>query len=125
MRGCVRVRRTDDRDASGDASAEVRRGLRTLNREQHIKVACRLLPKRNEWFVLRRVVPSVEGVHVGELYDCDPLRFPVASLGHFVASTLRQVTPAVLGHHRPNLRPVFLELSRIRDDVFSDQVGGH
>ena len=68
--------------------------LCALKRDQHIQIACTFLTKSNEWLVLRGVVPSVQGVHVWEFYNYDSLRPPMASLGHFVTSALREVAPA-------------------------------
>ncbi len=91
--------------------------LTALKRDQHVQVTCRFLTKGNERLIFSRVVPSIEGIHIRELYDYDSLWFPVASFGHFVASALCQIASAVLGDQRPDLRPVFLEFSRIGDDV--------
>ena len=60
-----------------------------------------------------------------EFDDDDPLRLPVASLGHFVAAAPGQIASAVFGDHRPDLDPVFLELGGVGDDVLNDEVGCH
>ena len=38
---------------------------------------------------------------------------------------LSEVASAVLGDHRPDLRPVFLEFHRVGDDVLDNQVSRH
>jgi hypothetical protein len=53
------------------------------------------------------------------------LWFPVVTLRHLVTSTLRQVAPAMLSDHRPDLHRVFLEFGRVGDDVFDNQVSCH
>jgi hypothetical protein len=77
--------------------------LCALKCDQHIQIACTFLSKGNQRLVLRRVVPSVQGIHVREFYDYDPLRLPMASLRHFVASGLCQVAPAILAIIGPTL----------------------
>jgi hypothetical protein len=62
--------------------------LNAFKGDQHVQVACRFLAKDNERLIFSRVVPSIEGIDVRELYDYDSLWFPVASFGHFVASAL-------------------------------------
>jgi hypothetical protein len=99
--------------------------LGALQRDQHVLIACGFLTKGNERLIFRRVVPSGEGDHVRELDDYDSFGFPVPSLRHFMASAFCQVTPAMLGDHRPDLGPVFLEFGRVRDDVLDNQVSRH
>jgi hypothetical protein len=94
--------------------------LCALKRDQHTQITCTFLTKGDERLLFRRIVPSVEGIHVWELYDCDPFWFPMSSLRHFMASALCQVAPAVLRDHRPDLGPVFLEFGRVGDDVFNN-----
>ena len=79
--------------------------LCALKRDQHIQIACTFLTKSNQWLVLRGVVPSVQGVHVWEFYNYDSLRPPMASLGHFVTSALREVAPAILSDGGPRRGP--------------------
>lgn len=55
-------------------------------------------------------------MHVRKFYDNDALGFPVTTLGKFVTSAFGQVTSAVLGDHRPDLDPIFLELASVGDD---------
>jgi len=49
----------------------------------------------------------------------------MAALGHLVASSLCQVAPALLGDHRADLGPVFLEFGRVGDDVLDNNLRGH
>src|SRR5438477_4390167 len=61
-------------------------------------------PPRSTLFpytTLFRSVPGIERIHVRKFDDHDPLRFPVASLGHFVAAALGKIASAMLGDHRP------------------------
>ena len=63
--------------------------------------------------------------HVEKFYHDDPLRFPMSFFWHFMASALCEVASAVLCHHWPNFRSVFLKFGCIGDDVLSDQVSWH
>jgi len=94
--------------------------LCALKADQHTQITCTFLTKGDERLLFRPIVPSVEGIHVWELYDYDPFWFPMSSLRHFMASALCQVAPAVLRDHRPDLGPVFLEFGRVGDDVFNN-----
>jgi len=45
---------------------------------------------------------------------------PMASFRHFVAFALCQIACAVLGHHWPDLVPIFFKFSRVGDDVLNN-----
>src|SRR5229473_3125330 len=119
------VRRNADGRVPWGLNLNLTKLLNAFEREHHIQVACRFLAKGNQRLIFRRVVPGVERIHVREFDDNDALRFPVASLGHFVAAALGQVASAMLGDHRPDLDPVFLEFGGVGDDMLNDQVGCH
>jgi hypothetical protein len=77
--------------------------LCALKRDQHIQITCTFLTKGDERLLFRRIVPSVEGIHVWELYDYNPFWFPMSSLRHFMASALCQVAPPCLEIIGPTL----------------------
>src|SRR5215471_4858917 len=95
----------------------LRRWLHALEREQHVQVAGGLFSKGNERLVLRRIVPAVEGVHIWKFDDGNSLGLPMATLRHFVAAALCEVSPTVSGDHWTDLRDVFFEFFRISDDM--------
>jgi len=54
--------------------------LHAFKRYEHVQLARALFPQSDERLVLGIVVPSLEGIHVGELDDDYSLGRPVAAL---------------------------------------------
>ena len=93
---------------------------------QELEHVCRGSPRQlHKRLLLRQAVASLERCPVWKRDNDHALRLPncIVPFKHRVRTGLRDVTTAVLRYQGTDLDPIFLELSRVCDRVFGNQMG--
>src|SRR5262245_61221668 len=83
-----------------------------------------LVPQADDFPVFLRVVEFLCTGHAGELYQCQPLRFPLA-LEHLERSAAHEVATAVLRYHGGHEASVLFDSRGVRDVEIHDEICSH